>query len=85
MLYHNPLETLKKSLANGADEPMPELTPHMVRVKATCLRIIDEGTKQLERMLQSLEQCYKFQLDDFIDSNAGGKGLLCHSYSVKFG
>lgn len=72
MLYHNPLELLKKSLPVASDEPA-ELTPHMVSVKATCLRIIDEGTKHLEKLLHSLEQCYKFQLDDFIDNNAGGK------------
>lgn len=73
MLYHNPLETLKKALPTGSDEPATEMTPHMVAVKATCMKIIDEGMQQLERMLHSLEQCYKFQLEDFIDNNAGGE------------
>lgn len=78
MLYHNPLESLKKTLPvpTGSDEPA-ELTPHMLIVKDTCLKIIDEGMVQLERMLHSLEQCYKFQLEDFIDNNAGGKWDLC--------
>lgn len=77
MLYHNPLEALKKTLPiGGADAESTELTPHMITVKATCLKIIDEGMKELERLLHSLEQCYKFQLDDFIDNNAGGKNYI---------
>lgn len=81
MLYHNPLETLKRPLldesTSAAEAPPIASTlptaPPMATVKATCLKIIDEGMQQFERLLHSLELCYKFQLDDFIDSNAGGE------------
>lgn len=76
ILYHNPLESLKKAITssatagNSSGEP-PD--PQTVATKATCLKIIDEGMQQLERLLRSLEENYKFKLDDFIDNNAGGE------------
>lgn len=75
-LYHNVIELVKKRQASaakddGSDDEMQRL------YRERTVAHIDDGIVRFEQSLRALEVTYKFQLDDYLDNNAGAsvKGL----------
>lgn len=66
VLYYNVIELLKRFHAQTEDAEMKDL------YKTRCFLIIDIGLTYFEKLLVTLEQVYKFRLDDYLGNNAGG-------------
>lgn len=66
ILYYNIIELLKKYHSKAVSD-------EEVHYKTKCLQLIDDGVVYFENLLKTLEQFYKFSLDDYLDNNAGGK------------
>lgn len=66
LLYYNVIELLKRYHAQTDDAEMKDM------YKTRCLLIIDVGISYFENLLATLEQVYKFRLDDYLGNNAGG-------------
>lgn len=60
ILYHSIIDLLRKCYA---DDPNPD-------IKIKLMEIIDDGTKFFEDLLMSLENAFKFTVDDFVGENA---------------
>lgn len=62
ILYHNFIETLRKSFPQVPTEDKPKI----VQLINT---IIDEGNTYFENLVHILEKAYKFNVDDYINDN----------------
>lgn len=79
-LYYNVIELVKRQLAattTTTTEDTAAPTERMAALRERCLAHIDDGIVRFEQSLRSLEETYKFQLDAYLDNNAGSsmKGL----------
>lgn len=81
-LYYNVIELVKRQLAamtttTTTEDTVAPSTERMAALRERCLAHIDDGIVRFEQSLRSLEETYKFQLDAYLDNNAGSsmKGL----------
>ncbi|GLV32356.1 Smg6 [Carabus blaptoides fortunei] len=61
LLYYNIIEIMRKSITADAE--------NKEQYKSIILSLIDEGTKYFERLLEVLEDTYKFKLDTYLGVN----------------
>jgi Telomerase activating protein Est1/Est1 DNA/RNA binding domain len=63
LLFYRIIEVLRKQIQDCDEESK-------VIYKEKALETVDDGTRYLESLIKHLENCYKFQIDEYIGENA---------------